>query len=473
MAPTINFAGLASGIDSNALIDAINAAAKKSRVEPKQTRVTELQDTNDAFSTLKEKMNALKDLLDDFRTINGGGLQKLGTSADETIARASATGLASNGTYSVQVTQLAKNGNASFDDRFTSDSSAVNSNINDGASASNRTVTVQIGTGSDMETVSVVLTSTTTWSSFVQQFNAQATAATASIVNVGTPSTPSYAVMINGANTGTQKGQIAISVGSEITGTVPPKMSSRTISQATDATFKVSGISTSTTITRSTNEVTDVIPGVTLEMIAVGTTTVTIGDDADATQTKVQEWVDAFNEIVTFVNEQNKIQREESGSTVTNVFSPFARTSTDDNALSALKNSLSNSVYGDGSIVRIMSDLGIQTQRDGTLKFNTDDFQEAVSNESTSVNEVLMEFADSLANTNGVIDQYVGFNQLIDLAVRGNSDQITNLNRQIAEAEANIAQNADALRARFARLESLTARLQQQQSSLLSALSTG
>ncbi len=473
MAPTINFAGLASGIDSNALIDAISAATRKSRVEPKQTRVSELQDTNDAFATLKEKMNSLKDLLDDFRTLNGGGLQKIGQSEDETIVRASATGLASNGSYTIGVTQLAKNATASFDDRFTSDTAAINSNINDGASAAQRTVTVQIGTGTEMETVSVVLTSTTTWASFVQQFNSQASGATASVVNVGTPSTPSYAVMFNGANTGTQKGNLSISVGAEITGTVPPTLNAQTVSQATDATFTVSGISASTTITRSTNEVADVIPGVTLNLVKVGSSTVTIGDDADATQAKIQEWVDSFNEIVTFINEQNRITREESGTDVKNVFSPLSRTSTDENGLSALKNSLSESIYDDGSAVRIMADLGIQTQRDGTLKFDTDKFQEAVSTESNSVNQILMDFADSLANTNGVIDQYTGFNQLIDLAVRGNSDQISNLNKQIADAEAAIASNADGLRARFARLESLTARLQQQQNALAGALSSG
>ena len=468
---TINFAGLASGIDSNALIDAISASSRQARVEPKEERVTELEDTNDAFGTLKERMSSLKELLDDFRTLNGGGLQKIGQSADETIARASATGLANNGTYTVEVTQLAKNANASFNDRFSTDTAAINPLINDGASAAARTVTMSVGTGTEQETVSVVLTSTTTWASFVQQFNSQVTGATASVVNVGTPTTPSYAVMFTGANTGTEKGEIGISVGAEITGTIPPKLNATTISQATDATFKVSGIASTTTITRSTNEVADVIPGVTLELVKLGSTTVTIGDDADATQSKIQEWVDAFNEIVEFINEQNRVQRQESGDDVTNVFSPFARTSTDDNALSSLRTALSGSVNEEGSIVRIMADLGIQTQRDGTLLFDTEDFQKAMSEESSSVNEVLMGFADTLASTNGVIDQFVGFNQLIDLAVRGNSDQITNLNRQIADAEANIERNAEALRGRFARLESLTARLQQQQSALTSSLS--
>ena len=39
--PLINFAGLASGIDSNALIDATLTAQRKQKVQPKKDKITD------------------------------------------------------------------------------------------------------------------------------------------------------------------------------------------------------------------------------------------------------------------------------------------------------------------------------------------------------------------------------------------------------------------------------------------------
>ena len=53
----INFAGLASGIDSNALIDATVEAQKQARVKPNEQKVSDLEETNSAYDELKTKMN--------------------------------------------------------------------------------------------------------------------------------------------------------------------------------------------------------------------------------------------------------------------------------------------------------------------------------------------------------------------------------------------------------------------------------
>jgi flagellar capping protein FliD len=82
----------------------------------------------------------------------------------------------------------------------------------------------------------------------------------------------------------------------------------------------------------------------------------------------------------------------------------------------------------------------------------------------------LTSFADTTSLTGGTIDIYTRFNGLIDVTVNGNKTLITDLNARIAEAERQIAKQAEDMKARFARLESLMGRLQQQQQSLTSAL---
>jgi flagellar hook-associated protein 2 len=242
---------------------------------------------------------------------------------------------------------------------------------------------------------------------------------------------------------------------------------------ATDAKIKITGIASgATTITRTTNSFSDVIPGVTITTVATGTAgTLKISEDSATTSSKVQEFIDQFNEIVTFISENNLISRQETSTTIENIFAPLASSRTDDSALAAVKSVLSSTTASSGVAIRIFSDLGITTERDGTLKFDTTKFASAVAKEPSSVSSILQSFADTVGNTGGTIDIYTRFNGMFDMVTNGNKSQITNLNSRIADAERSIERQADDMRARFARLESLMGKLQQQQQSLTSALS--
>ena len=123
-----------------------------------------------------------------------------------------------------------------------------------------------------------------------------------------------------------------------------------------------------------------------------------------------------------------------------------------------------------GSVVRVFSDLGITTQRDGSLKFESAKLQSALSSEPSSVSAMIQSFADTVALTGGTIDQYTRFSGLLDISVNNNKSLITELNRRVADAEKQIQRTADALKERYARLEGLMSKLQSQQSSLSGAL---
>lgn len=460
---TINFSGLASGIDTNALIDATSAAARQTRVDPKQKKVTELEETNTAFDQLEEKLASLRTSLQEFTTLAGGGVSKLASSSKESVVSATATNAATNGSYGITVNQLAKNFTGSFDTTFSSITAPVLSTINSGDPAVDRTVSFAIGTGSELSTVNVEIPNGSfTISQFVSAFNSATTKATASLVNVGTASSPQYKIVVTSNNEGLEKGQVNITVGASVT-----SMTAFTVSQATNASVDITGIGT---VTRPTNSIADVIPGLSLSLSSLGDSTIKISEDAATTTTKVQAFVDAYNEIVRFVTENNQISRNDSGAEVENIFGPLASTRTDDGALTAIRSAIASTVTSAGSSVRIFSDLGITTERDGTLKFDSSKLQTSVALEPTSVSAVLQGFADTVAATGGTIDLYTRFNGLFDITTNSNKTLITSLNQQIADAEAQITRNEEQMRARFARLESQMSRMQQQQSSLTSAL---
>jgi flagellar hook-associated protein 2 len=487
--PTINFAGIASGIDSNALIDAISQSTRQARITPNETKVSELGETNSAFDELKDKLKNLQDLAFNFSTLGGGALSKLATSSDETAVTARASNAATNGSYTLSVVSKAKNHSMSFDERYLNTTTPIQPSMVDTDPAANRTMTFTIGQGTDQKTVPVVLTSTMTVAGFVEAFNASVLTnapgyANASVINTGDSPNP-YAIMINTNNEGTAKGLIAsVGLGASVSGFLTTGDS-----PATNAEFSIDGVSG--TIIKSSNVITDVIAGVTFSIQDdSGSATISVSDDVTKSQATIQEFVDAYNEIVQFLAENNQIKREEDGKEVQNIFSPLSKSRTDDNFLTSFRNGMSlarnQQITNDTDIaVNTLTDIGFQTQRDGTIKFVTDDltlpnFKDAMAADSSLVNSILTRFGDivgtvagvpSLQPGGGIIQQYTRANGLIDVSVNGNKQLITNLNDKITQAEAFIKQQEENLRRKFASLESLTGKLQGQQQALTSALS--
>lgn len=472
--PLINFSGLASGIDSEALIEAITEARTAQRITPNEEDIAELEDENSALDELRTLLTELQDLALDFTSLNGGAVAKQADSSDETLITALANNSAVSGTYEVTVSQLAENATFSWDTPTFGDiNDVVDGAINDGDPAANRTVSFTVGSGASAETVDIVMTSTMTAADWVSEFNSNSNLASANLVNVGSTTTPDYAIVITTKNVGLEKGQITVppTVGSSISVWNTPPTGQYSVDQAQDAEFSVSGIAG--TISRSSNTVTDVIPNVTLSLEgvdALSPVTITVEDDVSTTVSRVQEFGDKYNEIVEFINENNLISRDDTDPDALNVFGPLASTRVDDGVLTALRAAITGSSYSNGTEIKIFADLGFETQRDGTLKLDPEDLEEAISKEPDSVAQILANFGDEVAVTGGVIDQYIRFNGLLDITTDGNDDQIDDLNERIARAQASIDQEVASLRRRFAALESLVGRLQSEQSALTSAL---
>lgn len=470
--PLINFSGLASGIDSEALIKATSDATRSYRVTPHKRRITELEDTNDALSDLKKKLNELKTLLQGFSTASGGALTKSASSTDETKLTATASTSALNGSYRVTVNSLAKNATLSIrnsDTPYASSSAVLAPDIIEDTPEPDRTVSYTIGQGAGAETIDIALTSTMTLEEFATAFNSATTKAIATIVNVGTSADPDYRIVITTNSEGMASGSL---IEASRGAAVPPELANE-LSQATDAQIAIEGITPAATyITRSSNTITDILPGITLSLVDTSASPITINvrDDTAATTSSVQKFIEKYNEIVALINENNQIKREEEGSEVSNIFSPLAQTRLDDNALTSLRNAISGSTYKEGEEIRIFADLGITTERDGTLKFNSTVFNQALSSDPNAVNTILKKFADTTALTNGTIDQYTRFNGLIDSARNSNTESIKTLNERIAQAEAAILRQESIMRQRFARLEQTIGAMQSQQQALSSAL---
>lgn len=465
MSPLINFSGIASGIDSSALIGAILDQRRNTQIKPIQSRIDNLTATNKSLDKLSELLDSLKSAASQFRSLGGGAIAKLGVSTNETVATGSATNAAQTGTYSLSVSQLARGSTYSFSDRFTTSSDVINSGINNGALDADRTVTVTTGTGSNEESVDIVLTNTTTIGDFVSQYNAASSNSEASLVNVGTTLSPSYALVIRSKDTGLEKGQVSVGVGTEIqtAGSGAFNTATASTTQALNAQFTLTGISG--TIERGSNTVSDVVDGLSINLLSVGSATLSVSNDPQSTKTSLRKFVDAYNEVVKFISEEDSITPTVEDGEVKNVFGSLSETEVDNAALSQLRQSLLSSGTS-GRAVNSLADFGITTARDGTLSFNEEDFEDAIASDPEGIRIVSENLGEDLASVDGLIAQFTRYNGLIDTTLNLNKTSISNSQSRISELEASLGKQESSLVAQFARLESVIGKLTQQQSAL-------
>lgn len=479
----VSFSGIASGIDTESLIKATLDSSRAIKVTPSQNKVTEISAENDALETFKEKLNTLKDKIQPFRAIGGGVIVRNATSSDDSVATAIPGSGASNASYNLTVSQLAEPGRIVFPNTLSTLASTTSA-IGVTTSGTLR-FTFNTPVASEAVNADISVTTTTTVAEFASLLNSNSTFAQyadATIINVGTPTTPAYRLAITAKKTGEGISGQAIDF-SLLTAVMPAP----TETDGTNSKVTIAGIGTN--IERSTNDITDIIPGLTFSLKDTGTTKLTVAVDVTATTSRIQDFVEAFNDVVSYIQESNTVTRQESGKEVSNTFGPLAKTSLDENALAQLRTDLTKAKSTTGTKILILADLGLTTDSGaynaatktggGTLKLDSDAISSALGRtlsnalalEPDSVQEIFETFGESAGNVvTGTIAQYVNFNKLLDFSINSNKTQISDLNTRISEAEKALSNQENLLKTRYARLESLMGNLQAKGNTLSSAL---
>jgi flagellar hook-associated protein 2 len=271
-----NIGGLASGLDTNSIIQQLMSIEQQPKVRLQQKQVVEQA----RQSTLKDVQTRLKNL-----SLQVAGLRDPGTwndvqtvdSTDTTKVTATRTGGAAAGGYSLQIVGLARAA------QMTQGTSAT-------AASADDTLHIAVGTTTPVS-VDVSVAAGDSLQTIADKINSSA-------------STPVYASLMNGklVLSGKQTGaDNAISVTG---GAVATDLGLAETQSAQNADFWLG----STHYTdRSSNVVSDVMPGVSLTLrgtTGTGTVSVVVGSpgaDTDAIKTKVQAFVDQYNSTIDFI----------------------------------------------------------------------------------------------------------------------------------------------------------------------------
>ena len=153
------------------------------------------------------------------------------------------------------------------------------------------------------------------------------------------------------------------------------------VTRAQSAKFTFNGIA----IENASNTVKDIIPGVDITLKAVTTTTqnLTIGADNEKTQEALKEWVDAFNQLQSTISELTKYTASDSSSSSSNNSNgPLIGNSTLRNVDQSIRSIFAKGQSGEFSV---LSQIGINMTKEGTLTINENELKKALSENNEAV----------------------------------------------------------------------------------------
>ena len=347
-----NGTSLSSGMDTAYIVDKqIEAdSAPLNSLKQKQS------DYEVQISTLGTMVTQLEDLSTAADSLSTNGVVSI--EPDATYSDFSVTGSAkAEGSYDVTVTQLAKEAKMRSQS-FTSaqdDSVVPDGNLQFSIDGTN--------------SVSIDTTGKTL-SDIAEAINQSVSQVNASVVSTDS----GYYLNIARKTTGySTTADAALSIVSD------PGLGLTSQQSAQNAQVTVDGLS----ITRSNNSITDVISGVTLNLTANSGTTnhVAFVANSSGTETALNSFVTAYNDLAKTLRSQLVTDSSKSyGDTLVD-HSTTASIQSDMQAM------LSQIVVSSGS-VRMLGDLGLELEKDGSLSLNTSTLDKAISANPGAVNSI-------------------------------------------------------------------------------------
>lgn len=463
---TTSIGGLGNGIDFGPVVDAL-VKAQRSPIDNLTQQKLQVSQKQTDLALLGGKLLSFQGLSSSLRTrasFNKNQVNVASASAQPPLS-ASASSSAAPGTYQVTVTQL-----ASAHQIISKASTAVSSTDTDIVGGASGTFQFQAGTG-PIQTVN--LDSTSTLDDLRAAINDLGAGVSASILNTGNEASPQYRLVLSANETGLDH---AISIVADDTNLDTVTTGVDTFQAAQDSEVVLGGTdigagTTGITINRSTNTLTDVVAGLSLNLQSVDSNPVTISvsPDNEAVKGAISEFVKGYNDIVTFVKERTFYNTETKERGI------FVGESLARNVLDRIRESVFSQVSGLTTYTGA-SQIGFETEpTDGTIKLNEATLDSALSTNFSAVRDLFVK--NTTTGTNGIADLAVNAIDGLDnidtgsLTRRQNAltNQVKNLTQQISTKEDASARYEEQQRLKFARLDGLLAKLQSQLNQLQNA----
>ena len=365
----ISALGAGSGMDVKALANSLVDAERVPRKTIIDNKIKAAQSGISGFAAIKFVLDGLKTALTDLKDQSDFNTQSPRNSQPNAVA-ISASGSASSGSHSIVVSKLAS-AQKQLSDGFSSSSVVLNE-----GTAFNLTLTKNSGT---TETIQIPEGSDTP-KGIVAAINAAGKGVSAQLINTGEASN-SYKIILTGA-TGSAQG---FSISSELTSV----NFATTLQPAENGEVNIDGMS----LQPSSNKLTGVVPGMTLEFLSTttGTATFEIVRDKASVQTKLEALVAAYNDASSVLNVVS-----DPKSTVEGYGASLVGNAT----VSSVKSMMRELIFTDSNSpsggLSNMRDLGISIDRYGKMTLDKGKLDTVLSNNFEDAVTLLSNNQDNL-----------------------------------------------------------------------------
>jgi len=358
-----------------------------------------------SFQALKNRLQTFKSVVTTLNTesrfiVNKSVFSNNSSSDNNKVVDITTTSSATSGTYSLVVDNLATETKIISNGFANTTSELENGRVKVTSGSASATVTIN-STNNSLDGLRLAI-------------NNLGLDVKASFLNDGDDTVP-VRLLISGNLTGAT-GAVTMSYSKDSIYPVD-EISFTTTQEAKNASFSIDGVS----ISKSSNTVSDVITGAALKLQSAGSGTISLSTDTDAITTKVSDFVDEYNEVSLFLNEQLSLDTDTEETGV--LFGNFAV----QNLQQILRSSISSKVTGITGDYTYLSQIGISTKSDGALILDTDVLSEALIDDIQNVSQL---FSSRGTVTHSSVT-FVGFTSdtapgYYDLQVFSNVPQLSN-----------------------------------------------
>lgn len=425
--------GIGSGMDIDNMVSAIVTAEKA----PKEAQLMRLETATGAkISALGQLSGALSTFQTALKDLNDASLfeKRSTTSSDNSLLTATASKTAQTGTYSLKIEQLATGSKTA--------SKALDSAFAAGAGGS-----LSVRLGDEGAVTEVTIEPGATLTEVRDALNAQLknTGITANLVT--NPNDGKTRLVMTSTTTGVgQDVRIssdaadlqALTIGSAALSSDDPN-SSGVLEASANAKFSIDGLA----LESETNTIDDAIPDMTFNLVAADkdkAVTVKVDQDRTGVTASVKKFVEAYNALITTTNSLTSITKVGEGK------EPVVGELVGDSSVRSLLSSIHGELVapGEGSI-SVLANLGITTQKDGTLAIDDAKLKTALEKDIDAVGTLftgdsgLMKRLDSKVSgftaSDGILDQRIDSLNRTDVSVR---EQREALNLRIEKLQARL-----------------------------------
>ncbi|SEP71063.1 flagellar hook-associated protein 2 [Ectothiorhodospira magna] len=452
---TISAMGVGSGIDIRGLVDQLVAAERKPRemqIERSETRI------KDQMSGLGRLRSALATFGDAANKLNQAStFRQIETRVtSEGVLSATGTSTAPLGNYDVNVVHLAQAQRmVTRADMF----SGVTDFSASGTALGSGEMTFSFE-GGGSETITIADGASSSLNSWAAAINSQSSRLTASVVDDGS----GPRMILTSAETGQANAVTGIAVNaddpSSLIGNFAATMSGLAqndtdggftlLRQARDAEVQIDGM----TVTRSTNEISNAIDGVTLTLSSTGDSRVIVGEKQGAARTAVEDFVKAYNTLIGEFSRLGAFDKDSNTAGLLNGDATLRSVQTQ------LYRIISDPVGPTDSPVRILADMGISTEKDGTLKIDDARLTQRLSEDREALVSFFTDGDHGLAKRlGGFVDNFTGRdspinsrNDSLQRQLRGIEDQRERLDYSMERLEMRLISQFSAMDAMVAQM---------------------